>query len=793
MTSRTKRTLLDWLIETFGGFELLQLFLLGTIFSCAGLGLSVIISRLSSGFILLVAMISVWIAWMMSRTRLPNWGYGLLGPLAGVLGLILTVGGVGRPVLSLLFSFINIPIRLIQNEPLEHSALNSSWQAVGASISTLAVRFIHWLNGVNTQSAVIDPTVISIVWGMLLWLAVFWGSWWVLRRTSVLFGFLPTIILLGFNTYYTKSQIGVLWLTVVIAGVLVLQASTNYGKFRQRWILHHLAEVEIEPELIISVVLLSFAMTLAGYVLPTLPFRQIANAIEEAFQRPADQDLAKSLGLEQTPIPIQINTTTGLTPTENHIIGPGPTLAQDVVMFVSVDGYYPPPQNEYAAVIAQSTEHFYWRAQIFSEYSGSTWLANTSHTDEYPANQLYLPEIEGADDNLITQHVTRLQTDEQYAFADSELLYLDQPSTAAWNEIGDVTSVLTFANSYSAVSRVPAPSVEELRAAGEEYPHSIRSYLELPDDLPPRIIDLSLDLTANLSTPYDRAALLEAYLRQFPYSLEVPGPPPNRDAVDYFLFDLKSGYCDYYASAFVVMARAAGIPARLVMGYSEGVYDQGNGYFIVRSSNAHAWAELYFPTIGWVKFEPTPSQPLPFRPGQTVNDLQALNLPPPGQEVQLSLNLERTWMGRAILKSLVIALFVFIILLLPLEAWWLSSLPAQQVLVNIFRRLYRFERSLGIPPSPSRTPNEFGAALSKVIEDSTDKNQSPILSELKTELAYLTNLYNLQLFSEHYLLEVEKPRVIQVWIKFQRNLRQIQRHIKLRRYLVRWFELYNSK
>jgi transglutaminase-like putative cysteine protease len=78
---------------------------------------------------------------------------------------------------------------------------------------------------------------------------------------------------------------------------------------------------------------------------------------------------------------------------------------------------------------------------------------------------------------------------------------------------------------------------------------------------------------------------------------------------DYFLFDLKKGYCDYFATTMVVMARAAGIPARFVSGYSPGAYDAPNAQYVVRELNAHSWAEVYFTDIGWVEFEPTGSIP----------------------------------------------------------------------------------------------------------------------------------------------------------------------------------------
>jgi transglutaminase-like putative cysteine protease len=95
-------------------------------------------------------------------------------------------------------------------------------------------------------------------------------------------------------------------------------------------------------------------------------------------------------------------------------------------------------------------------------------------------------------------------------------------------------------------------------------------------------------------------------LRQYPYSLEVTGPPPNVDPVAYFLFELQAGYCDYYASAMVVMARSLGLPARMGVGYLAQPADEA-GVQTIRQLHGHSWAEIYFAGVGWVEFEPTGS------------------------------------------------------------------------------------------------------------------------------------------------------------------------------------------
>jgi len=94
------------------------------------------------------------------------------------------------------------------------------------------------------------------------------------------------------------------------------------------------------------------------------------------------------------------------------------------------------------------------------------------------------------------------------------------------------------------------------------------------------------------------------------YSESVPPIPADQELIDWFLFDIRQGFCNYYASAEIIMLRSLGIPARLSVGYAQGepIEDMSDAY-LVRQRDAHAWPEVYFPSIGWVEFEPTASQP----------------------------------------------------------------------------------------------------------------------------------------------------------------------------------------
>jgi transglutaminase-like putative cysteine protease len=166
------------------------------------------------------------------------------------------------------------------------------------------------------------------------------------------------------------------------------------------------------------------------------------------------------------------------------------------------------------------------------------------------------------------------------------------------------------------------PTIEELRAAGTEYPEWVtEKFLQLPDDLPQSIRDLAASVTADSDTPYDKAGAITRYLRgNIKYAPTIPKPPADADPLEWILFSHREAYCVYYASAEVVMLRSLGIPARMAVGFSqgtgtsavEGLPEEAEeiaiNTYTVRRNNAHAWPEVYFPGIGWVEFEPTGNQ-----------------------------------------------------------------------------------------------------------------------------------------------------------------------------------------
>lgn len=167
---------------------------------------------------------------------------------------------------------------------------------------------------------------------------------------------------------------------------------------------------------------------------------------------------------------------------------------------------------------------------------------------------------------------------------------------------------------YQLTSLVSYAAPEELRRSGTDYPTwALVKYTQLPDDLPQRVRNLALQLTAQARTPYDMAKAIEGHLSTWHYTLQVEPPPYNADGVDHFL-STKAGYSEYFGSAMAVMLRTVGIPARLATGYATGDKVADQDIYLVTDSHSHAWVEIFFPGYGWIPFEPTPGKSLPAVP-----------------------------------------------------------------------------------------------------------------------------------------------------------------------------------
>jgi transglutaminase-like putative cysteine protease len=165
---------------------------------------------------------------------------------------------------------------------------------------------------------------------------------------------------------------------------------------------------------------------------------------------------------------------------------------------------------------------------------------------------------------------------------------------------------------YSVVSRRAFATEATLRAAeARTTPRAVVDRYAAPPVATPRVQQLAAQITASAPTAYDKVRAIEQWLAaNTKYSLDAPLSQPGQDVVDQFVFETRLGWCEQVASTLVVMLRSVGIPARVATGFVTGDRNALTGRYVVRERDAHAWAEVYFPGVGWQGFDPTASVPL---------------------------------------------------------------------------------------------------------------------------------------------------------------------------------------
>ena len=292
------------------------------------------------------------------------------------------------------------------------------------------------------------------------------------------------------------------------------------------------------------------------------------------------------------------------------------SLSDDVAFRVDFDGPVPPSRERY------------WRGPVLSRFDGRTWTAGSFQYGGAP-----MP----ADDGAVSYTVTLEPSDRIWMFA------LDLPSAIPRAEAGAGGPIALLTRDQQLLSR--SPITQPLRYMQQSimrssYPANPRfdapANLRLPDRNP-RTRQLAQQLRAQY--PDDRqlvAAVLTWFNREnFIYTM---APPLLKDdTADEFLFDTRRGFCEHYASAFVVLLRSAGIPARVVTGYQGGAMNPRGNYMIVRQSDAHAWAEVLIDGR-WQRYDPTAA----VSPSRIENGLGGAL--PSGERVPFLARLEASWM-----------------------------------------------------------------------------------------------------------------------------------------------------
>lgn len=265
----------------------------------------------------------------------------------------------------------------------------------------------------------------------------------------------------------------------------------------------------------------------------------------------------------------------------------------------------------------------YLRVAVLDDFGDDTWSPSDDddpargEVDTFAAPQGLTPEVPRTE-SVMQIEVERIRG--KYLpvpYATSAIAGL----TGEWNwEPEGLTVSTSSANSkdqnYEVSFTTPAPSIDQLEAVPTTLPEGYDKYLELPETLPSIVAETAEQVAGGESTRFEQALALQSFFRDgdFVYSVDAPLADDydgsGAEVLAEFLAE-KSGYCVHFASAMAAMARTLGIPARVVVGFTPGQKNDDSETdaveFVVTTDNLHSWPELYFPTIGWIRFEPTVS------------------------------------------------------------------------------------------------------------------------------------------------------------------------------------------
>lgn len=614
-------------------------------------------------------------------------------------------------------------------------------------------RFTGWFLTVSQGGSSSETLPFAFGLGLLIWLLAAYAAWGTFRQRRPLLALSFIALALALNGYFSGNRV-LSWFTALfIALTVMLAAALHYANMEQQWRDEGIDySREIRIELVSVAAAVAVCLLILSLFLPAIPVSALSRAFQQSapVQQVEDTMERAFAGVRRPRGEVVAGAgSRGVMP-RAYLLGNAPELYETVVFTASVQ-----PQHAQGAG--------YWRGLSYDLYTGRGWALSGERSQPLAAGEP-LPTLQGQ--QTLTQTVFRQTVDPQVRYTLGYPRSFADPVTVYWRGADDFSRAAGPGDVYTATTTVLSASSRDLRLAGATPDLLLARYTNLPDGVPRRVAELAREITAGYENDYDRARALESFLRQYPYSLDVAPPPSGRDPVDFFLFDLQRGYCDYYASAMVVMARSVGIPARLVVGYLAQTPDE-QGVQTMLQINAHAWAEIYFEGLGWRAFEPTAAFPLneQVEEGDPLAIEAQTDQPPAPPALPEARRSFAPWLSLLLLVLLVAAWF-----------WWLRrspSLPAgdADTLYWAYGRVQHSARRLGQATPPSQTPGEFREAFaSRLASWESTPRIGPLLQGIRPAIERLAALYTLRQYGREQAISDREVGPRRDWQRLLRRL-----------------------
>ena len=444
-----------------------------------------------------------------------------------------------------------------------------------------------------------DNLLFLLLMGILFWIIAIFCGFSLLRKAEPWRLIIPAgvalVVIHSYDLYYPRR---ILYLVIYLFLSLVLVARLLFLHKKELWRSNH---TYLPPHLGMDIFRITIigviALLLMAWIVPTSnptwqsavnlwadikkPFQGIRDSFDNAFA-----SLKTSVGIVNDYYRDSLN------------LGLGNRLSDTELFTVLAPSESPPGKN------------YYWKVRVYDQYIGGKWSITQ---DSY---RLFSPEDQEIQIPIYVSNTVKSVPFFFTIYQPVSLLYTPSPpqwiSHAAKIEIvllddgtmdiGSIraTPYLRRGDTYSVQTNLSHNTKLILRKSDSNYPKWVTDrYLQMPETITPRILQLAFDLTKDKDNPFDKVQAITNYLRNnIEYVEVIPELPSNQEQIDWFLFEYKKGFCNYYASAAVIMLRSIGIPARLAVGYAQGELIGDDNTFLVRQRDAHAWPEVFFSNSG---------------------------------------------------------------------------------------------------------------------------------------------------------------------------------------------------
>lgn len=659
----------------------------------------------------------------------------------------------------------------------------SLWQRTDALLAQLWVWFNQAVAGDQPQH---DDLAFVVFLSVLFWYLGHNAAWHVFRVDRPWRVILPSGLVLVTNLFYYQGDRPLeLYLVIFVLLSLLLLIRSHIEAREYEWFVHRVSfPAHLRRTFFLAGGALALILVLMAWAAPRGEDDKSLNRVQELLSGETFNRWAELWNRLFSSLEAQGIATSDYYGGDELQLSGAVQLGDQPVMFVQV-----PPGPRY-----------YWRSTVYDAYDFSAWRWRhirtvRAYTDQ-PGLQFNIgPSVAGARQE-VEQTITLLIRSSRLVYAAPQPVRLGLPVEAELdcvedfqrtcvndNRQADVAIIraretLRAGDAYTVRSSISTATAAQLRQAGADYPEWVRRlYLQGSASVSPRVQDLAAQIVtqAGAQTPYDKARAIERWLRtSIQYNESIPAPPRGSDPIEWFLFETREGYCNYYATAMVLMLRAQGVPARMAAGFAMGTWDQDRRAYLVRERDAHTWVEVYFPGYGWVEFEPTadeapidrlddalpdtllpsltpqptatpvptltptpaaptapsgadasPTSPgqapfLPSTPTPTPTPAPSATPPPPPDSTRVDRDGERSALQVILLTLGLLALMVFAIIIAVLMLIWyveyrgLGGLNAVQ---RAYARLGIYARWLGLRFADSATPEERRAQMVESVPE----------------------------------------------------------------------------